>query len=461
LELAAPPVAAAFELDLMVNDGTRLYSPVPAGWPAVLAIGSFFGVPWLVNPVLGGASVLLTWRLVSSLYDARTARLATLLLASSPWLIFLSMSFMTHLLPLFCALVAAVAVDETRRRRATWPALVGGAALGLIALTRPFDALAAAAATGLWALWTGIPSRRLGPAVALTATSIAVAALTLPYNRHFTGSATQFPLMAYTDVLYGEGTNALGFGANRGLGWPGLDPFPGHGPVDVVVNAMLNLAAINQELFGWGVGSLVLVALLVAGRGMTRTDAAMAGAGGLVIVLHSFYWFAGGPDFAARYWFLTIVPLCVLSARAVVHLEGDGSGASRGRVASAVVALSALSLVVFVPWRSVDKYHDYRGMEPGVRVLDRKIKFGRSLVLVRGNRHPDYASAAFYNPLDWDADAPVYAWDRSPETRREVLAAFPDRPVWVLDGPTVTGGGYRVARGPIAPDSAQRVLLGP
>ena len=39
------------------------------------------------------------------------------------------------------------------------------------------------------------------------------------------------------------GTNDLGFGANRGLGWSGLDPFPGHGVLDVIVNAALNAAA--------------------------------------------------------------------------------------------------------------------------------------------------------------------------------------------------------------------------
>jgi hypothetical protein len=439
----------------MVNDGERWYSPVPPGWPAALAIGFFVGAPWLVNPLLGGGCVLLTWRLVSTLYDARTARLATLILATSPWLIFLSMSFMTHVLPLFLALVAAVSVDEARRRSSAWPTLVGGAAIGWIGLTRPLDAVAAAGAVGFWSLWIGIKTARLTPTLALALGAMAVGSLTFPYNRHFTGSPTQFPLMVYTDVHYGEGTNALGFGANRGLGWSGLDPFPGHGAIDVVVNAVLNLSTINTELFGWGVGSLLLVTLLVAGRAMTRTDAMVAAAAGFVVFLHSFYWFNGGPDFAGRYWFLVIVPLAILSARGVLALGGSGlSSETGGRVAAAVAGLSLIALTTFLPWRAFDKYHHYRGMEAGVRTLASEAEFGRSLVLVRGERHPDYVSAAYYNPLDWYADAPIYAWDHSDSVTLEVLARYPDRPVWIVEGPTVTGSGFRILAGPISPGAA-------
>jgi hypothetical protein len=54
-------------------------------------------------------------------------------------------------------------------------------------------------------------------------------------------------------------------------------------------------------------------------------------------------------------------------------------------------------------------------------------------------------SAWVYNSLDWNAaGGPVYAWDRSDEVRAKVLAAYPDRPVWILDGPTRTGAGFKV-----------------
>jgi 4-amino-4-deoxy-L-arabinose transferase-like glycosyltransferase len=456
LELALPPVAEAFSVDLIYNDGVRWYSPVPPGWPAVLAVGVLTGAPWLVNPVLGGISVLLAWRLTSSVYGPRTARLTTLLLASSPWLIFLSKSFMTHALTLACGLVAAVSVDEARRRNALWPTIVGGAALGLAALTRPLDAVAAAVVTGLWALTVRAGRFRFGAAVGLTLSSMAVGALTLPYNRHFTGSATTFPLNAFLEANYGPGTNDMGFGANRGLGWTGLDPFPGHGPVDVIVNAMLNGSAVNIELLGWSTGSLVLMALGMAAWRANRVDKAFLGMVVWVVLLHSAYWFAGGPDFGARYWFLTVVPLVVLTARGVGALDGLRGGS---RVAALALGLSLVSVTAFVPWRALDKYHAYRGMDAGILSLAQEAGFGSDLVLVRGRRHPDYHSAAIYNPLDWDADATIYAWDSSPETRRAVLAAYPDRDVWVVEGPSSTGHGYRVVEGPVRPGPDRERLL--
>ena len=63
-------------------------------------------------------------------------------------------------------------------------------------------------------------------------------------------------------------------------------------------------------------------------------------------------------------------------------------------------------------------------------------------------------SAAIYNPLDLHADAPIYVWDRSEEVRNKILSLYPDRPVWVLEGPTVTHGGYRIAAGPLRAKAA-------
>jgi hypothetical protein len=121
----------------------------------------------------------------------------------------------------------------------------------------------------------------------------------------------------------------------------------------------------------------------------------------------------------------------------------------RGRALFGVLSLCAIALVVHVPWRAMDKYYHFRGMRPDVRQLAASTPFGRSLVLVRGCRHPDYHSAAAYNPLDLNATQPIYAWDVDPATRARVLEAYPDRPVWIIDGPTVTHSGFKVEAGPL------------
>jgi hypothetical protein len=184
--------------------------------------------------------------------------------------------------------------------------------------------------------------------------------------------------------------------------------------------------------------------LLFGGR-LFRTDRAMLGFVAAIVVSNSFYWFAGGPDFGARYWYLVILPLAVLTVSGLRRLEARV--AEPGRARALVLALTGLALVTFVPWRATDKYAGFRGMTAEPRRLAERVELGRSLVLVHGRRHPEFASAAAYNPLDLEADAPVWAWDRDAETRRALIEHYADRTIWLV-GPESEGGAWTVLAGP-------------
>jgi hypothetical protein len=455
LTLPVPPAPEAIDVDLMHYEPDRWYSPVPPGWPAMLALGALVGAPWLVNPLLAGLNMLLAYALVRELYDRRAARLTALLLCASPWHIFMAMNFMTHTFTLTCALAAALGISLARRTgKVRWAGLAG-LATGMVSLIRPLEGLIVAGLLGLWALGVGGRRLKVAPIAAFAVGALLMGAAVLPYNALLTGDPTVFPIMAYTDKYYGPKTNALGFGPERGLGWP-LDPFPGHGPLDALVNADLNVFSLNVELFGWSTGSLLPVALLVLSGALRKGDGLMLAAIASIFGIHALYWFSGGPDFGARYWYLMLVPLVALTVSAVRFLERKVEarpGGTRGegaRVLVAVLSLCALALATYFPWRAIDKYHHYRGMRPDIRVLAKERNFGRSLVLVRGSRHPDYASAATYNPVDLHAPVPVYAWNRNPTAWAQALQAYADRPVWLIEGPSLTGKGYEVVAGPLA-----------
>jgi hypothetical protein len=445
--LAPPPVPAAFDVDLMLLDRGQWLSMAPVGWPLALAAGALVGLPWLVNPLLGGATVLATYALARELADRRTARVVIALLAASPWFVFLNMSFMTHAWTLFCAVIAALGVARARRTgRASWCAL-GGAAIGMVSLIRPLEGLILAAALGLWAIGIGGARLEVAPIASLVLATAAVAAVALPFNAALTGDPKLFAAQHYIDLVYGPGKNDLGFGPEKGLGWGGLDPWPGHTPFQALVNAQFNLFAINAELFGWCAGSLALAAWLFAAGRRSRVDNLMLAFAAAIAGAHTFYWFAGGPDFGARYWYLAIVPLIWLTASGLRAVEARSREPARAR--AFVLALTAIACAMWMPWRALDKYLGYRGMRPGLRELARERDFGRSLVLIQGQRHPDYASAAILNPLDWDADAPIYAWDRDAEVHRALLEHYADRPVWLVAGPSVTGKGFALLGGPV------------
>lgn len=446
LTMPAFPVPEAFDVPIMTYEHDRWYSPNLPGWPAILAIGAAANIPWLINPLLAGLGILLAYALIRQWYDRVTARLVVVLFCLSPWYVFLAMSFMSHTAVLVCALGAALAILRHRRAGKLGWTFLAGCLVGVSSLIRNLDGLIIGAVLGLVLV---VATRfRVAAVAAFGAGCLLVGGLILPYNAHLTGDATTSPLMTFWERDYPTGSNALGFGPDRGWEWGGLDPFPGHGPRDVVVNTALNVASLNFELFGWSTGSLLLVFLFLLWRRPDRRDGIMIALILAVVASYSAYWFSGGPDFGARYWFLVIVPCAVLTVRGAQALAERLGPHGFPAVVTGMLILSLSAFVNVFPWRAIDKYHHYRGMRPDLRELDRRYEFGPSLVLIRGNRHPDYASAFPYNPLDLHASRPVFAWDRSPEVRARLLAAYPERPVWIVEGPTVTGDGFRVVERP-------------
>jgi hypothetical protein len=461
LSTPSPPSPEGFGMYLMQFETDRWYGVMPPAFPALLGIGLLAGLPWLVNPLLGGLNVILVGLLVKELYGRRTSRLVLLLLCTSPWFIFLAMSFMNHTMAMTCAVLAAWAVIRARHSGGLLWGLAAGTPVGLLSLVRPLDAVIVAGLLGLWSLGLGGQRLRIRALAGFGAGVLLVGAINLPYNIHLTGHALRTPVMEYMNAVFGPKANEMGFGPERGANWP-LDPFPGHGLRDVIVNADLNLFSVNVELLGWSVGSLLLgaVTLLIGRR--HQSDRLMIAVILAVIAFYSCYWYSGGPDFGARYWYLILVPALVLTARGVEVLTGRFAGSSfesrevvRSRILAAILALCLMTVISYIPWRAVDKYRYYRNMRPGVRKLAREHDFGRSLVLVRGEKTPDYASAIVYNPVDLYSDATIYAWDHSPGTRQALLEAYPGRPVWFVSGPSVTGGGYRLEAGPLTAAEAR------
>ncbi len=460
LELPAPPVQQAFGFYLMQFNAAQWFPVTPPGWPAVLALGVRIGIPWLVDPLLGGISVLLAYLFIRELYDRRTARLVLVLLAISPWFLFMGMNIMTHTFTLTCALAAGVLLAWTRRTGNTLWAVLAGLMVGMGSLIRPLDGLLTALVLGLWVIGLGGKRLKFRALAAFVIATGLVAAVVLPFNQALTGKATVFPLNAYIDAQFGPGRNDMGFGPNRGLGWP-LQPFQGHSPLGAMVNTALNIFSINTELLGWSTGSLLFLALwLFSGRRRT-SDYLMLAVIAITIGTFSLYWYSGGPDFGARYWYLVLIPCLVLTVRGIELVQErltsgpEGTGLNGTRVLVAVVVLCAFTLITYIPWRAIDKYSGYLGMRPEIQSLAQEYGFGKSLVLVRGAEVPDYASAAIYNPLDWKSDAPVYAWSRSAGVEADVVKAFADRPVWIVDGPSITHGNWKVVAGPLP---AQQVL---
>jgi 4-amino-4-deoxy-L-arabinose transferase-like glycosyltransferase len=462
LTLPAPPNDEAFRMDLtVVRDGKWFGYAFPL-WPAVLALGVIAGVPWLVNPILGGVLMLLGHAWLARRFDRGTANAATLLLASSSWLIFTSAEFMSHPLTAVLVALALLAFDRATEPGAKWGrwAVLAGVAGGALLLTRSFDAILVAAAVGLVALLENRLVRSWRALASAGVAAAAVGALIFPYNLAVTGRSTYPAHLAWADERYGPGVDVIGFGPKVGIDrWPNLDPLPGHGLPDVVLNLNKNLFMTNIDLFGWAFGSLPFVWLAVSGGGWTRRQSLLLILPAAYLAGYSLFWFSGGPDLGARYWYPLITTFAALSVHGARHLgvalERRGAVSHPdARVAAVLVAATIGAAVTMLPWRAVTKHYRYRGVGGEVRALAQSAAIHEALVFVRTSERADYQSAFVLNPPSFEHRGTIYALDAGPAANVAVVARFPGRTVWVIGRVPASADGahpFAVIEGPLPP----------
>jgi hypothetical protein len=369
---------------------------------------------------------------------------------------------MPHPLTAVLALIALAAFDRAQGRQPRWLpwAIVAGAAIGGLALTRAIEAALVTAAIAISTVVENGVRRLLPPLVPAMAIAAGLAALMPVYSLAVTGRADYPPHLAWSDGRWGPGVDRLGFGPNIGISaWPNLDPLPGHGPLDVVLNTNKNLFMVNADLFGWATGSLVFVALALGIGRWRRADTLLLVLSAAYVAGHSVYWFSGGPDIGARYWYPLLVPLAAVTARgarmAVERLrESNACDAPGARVGIFILAAGIGAGVATLPWRAVTKYHEYRGVTSDVRALADAHRFEHALVFIRSGDRADYQSAFSLNPPTLEEAGTVYAWDAGAAARVSVVAAFPDRFVWVIErrppGPEGEGP-FVLSAGPLPP----------
>ncbi len=433
---AAPPVEAvkALQYDFMTVREGLWFSIFPPGWPAVLALGVKAGVPWLVNPLLGAAAVLLAHRFMVRAASRGMANLVTILLAASPWFLAMSASLMSHTVTLALVLAAWLLIIRSQGG-APLRMLAAGALMGLLFLTRPLEGVSVGVLTGLWTIkvaglktpkgWASVIAYGIGCA--------AIGGLIFPYNAALVGDPMQTPIDQYFNALWGPGANRLGFGPDIGSpdSWGGLDIWRGHSPLEALIQGHYNLVSANFELFGWGIGSLALVlAHKLWGRWKTL-DFGMAAVVVATIGIYSLYWFNGGFYIGPRYWFMILFPLVVVSASGAVSLtqrlsriEGLGQAGARVGVVLTVLMLAAVG--PFLAWRGTTKYFEFRGFHTDYRQLARTPGLGGAAVFIKGNA-TDYGSAFMLNDPSLSPGQPVFLRDRGPEADAYAASALGGR----------------------------------
>jgi hypothetical protein len=348
LPLPAPPAAWVVQNTLLTPSGlASIYPPLHT---AMLAVGLAAGAPWLVGPVMTGAAATF----VSLSFDRllaghrAVARCAALLSASSPFLVFLGGTHLSHTTA--GALAAGTLWSALRARDgdAGW-ALLNGLLVGAFVCTRPWTGIAVSTAL-LGAVWLpGLRRRPAAPAWLLSRAGATLAG----------GAPFAALLLAWDGALFGHPLTlgySAAFGPAHGLGLH-VDPWGNaYGLREAFAYTGADLTQLGAVLL-----ESPLPATLVVGTGLLVGSMLPAGSGVLVAwatagVMANFVYWHHGVHMGPRLLYETGPAWIGLWAVSIPALARAGPGAFGRRAAGWVAALSLGA----APFLAVGRAEAYR-----------------------------------------------------------------------------------------------------
>ena len=438
---------------LTVLDG-KWFGQYPPGYPAVLAIGVLAGAPWLVNPWLAVLSAALLIKLGLLLYRSATGLLAGTLALLSPFYLFLSGSLMGHTAELFWSLLAMVswtlALKESRRAR--W-ALLSGAALGMLLVTRQITAVIVAASflallffIESWRPRHAWPEKATAPAPQFGLLVVALfpfLLLLLAYQAALTGSPWQDPRLLSRPFdkpgfgqHIGERENAFRLASlpeGIAVTWYSdvQQPPRGHTAARGLFNGEENWGALADHLFGWYPLFALAFCWLPFLLGPTKKyDWLLLTMIAVTIAAYVAYWHAG-IMFGPRYYFVALPALLLLTARGLQSLsQHSGRGAT-----GFLFALLLLSALVNYWPDAIASLHGYNFIDAQEQRLVGAQIDGPALLFVPVKEWWDYGRF-FSGNTPWLDGSIIYAHDLGDEQNGCLQAAFPERAAYRWDPQT-------------------------
>jgi hypothetical protein len=421
------PLPEFFDAPTIINDG-RWHSQYPPGHIAILAIGHLFGVPWLINPLLAGLAVIAVYYLALALHGARTARVASLLAALSPFILFMSAEYMNHATGLLFTTLFALNFVKADRERSLGRAVLAGASMGMVFLTRPYSAAVIGVPFVVYGLWRW--PRDVKGYLRSYVTMGIVFACFFGAQLWFNHATNGDPFVYGYERLHGP-THRPGFGEISTQ--YGIEV---HSFCRGVEQACSNVRDLSQMLFEWPITSLVfIVVALLCLRVSAWHLVFLCSMAGLVFAY--IYHYALGIAFGPRFYYEVVGLLIVVSAYGVMQtprllLAVLGLPWRRRAVFATTAALIGVfflyGLIANLParWRGYEYYWGVHSFF--LHKIEKQYQFENALVFVSAT----YRNVYTRNPPTEDAPV-IYARDLG--TRNQALMEhYPQRDVYQQHG---------------------------
>jgi 4-amino-4-deoxy-L-arabinose transferase-like glycosyltransferase len=253
----AGPTPHFFQPWLTGLRGDQFFSQYTLGWPGVMLVADvLFGSPLMAQVFGTVVAVLGVYVFTREITRDFTLSFVTaVLMLASPMVITQSGVYLGYLFSLGLGLLFGASLLSGLRLRRGWRLVAAGVLLGVLFITRPFDAVVWAAVMGGYAIFTTWRewSRQLRALGLVFLGILPFFVLTLLHNHAVTGKFTQFPFTAK------EPLDSFGFGYRRLM--PRIEGMD-YTLVEAVKGTGLSGFYVPQFLFG------SYLAVLLAGFGL-------------------------------------------------------------------------------------------------------------------------------------------------------------------------------------------------
>ena len=320
LTIDSPAHAKSFLIPFVVDHDGKRFAKYPLGWPTLMGVGVALGMRTIVNPLLAGLAVWLTYRLGKKVFSEIVGALAALLTATSPFFMMNSGSLLSH--PFGLVLSTAFALSwldawsrpenpDSARDKIALVAAAG--TLGVLILTRPLTAVAVALPFiihGIYLFLRGKAADRIR-LLAFMGIILAFIGMHFLWQYAVTGDPTVNPYTLWWEY------DRIGFGSAVGRAEGG------HSLSQAWTNTKFSIWVGRHDLFGWLVYSWIflpfgLIAILMYRNWRGLMIACVLPS---LVLIYMAYWI-GSWLFGPRYYYEGLFCLTLVSAAGIAWLAG-------------------------------------------------------------------------------------------------------------------------------------------
>jgi hypothetical protein len=271
-----------------MNNG-KWYSIFPITWSLILSLGMHVNLQWIINPVLGLFTLFIIFLFTKLVYDIKTAHLALIFAAFSPFYIFNSASYYSHVPALFFASLSILLFQKSVKSGVNIFLFFSGISAGLMILIRPIDGLIMGLPLICYAIYlTRKKNFNLKQFLLFLIPTAFVLSFLFYTNFLYSNNPFIFPNLSYITK-----NNIPNFGLNLVLGFK-------------------NLIYRLQLLFFWFPVIFIFAPFSFLSKNQWNNFLAS------VVFFNIFVYFlvlqTGGDQFGPRYYFISFTSLVILSA---------------------------------------------------------------------------------------------------------------------------------------------------